>query len=691
MAVVSVHNGAPPRCSVIIPVYNRASMTRQCLSTLLNQPAEVDYEIIVVDDGSRDSTPRLLAGYGDRLRVVTHTTNRGFSSGCNDGAAIANGEYLIFLNNDTLPLRGWLDALVRYADAQPAAMVGGKLLFPNDTIQHAGVTISQDRYPRHLYAGFPADHPAVNRSRRMQIVTAAAALIRHRVFDEMGGFDTAFMNGYEDVDLCLRLNERGYEVHYCHEAELYHFESVSEGRFDQLQHNTHLYFSRWGGKIQPDDLAHYLADGLLKVSYNELYPAQISIAPLLAHVRSDERDRQLEDLLERRARQVYDLLKENIRLTIRWREAEDTRGAVATPRTVSFSPAATPATPPAETPVVVRGRVHDLAGGTNGPFISVILPTKNGAARLRELLPRVLTQQCNGRVEIIAVDSGSDDDTITLLRQFDATVIAIDSRSFNHGLTRGLAAGHARGDVLVFVNQSTLPADNGWLANLVAPILCDPDLAGVCSRVLPRPEADLLVRKDSLRNASAAEQRTVRAITDWNAYRRLTPHELRLFINFHTVSAAIRPQVLLRVPFRAVRIGEDILWAKEVLEAGYKIQHEPSSAVYHSHQYGYLDILRRNVDDGYANRAIVGRQLPDHEVAPLIDSLIREDWAYLEDERGLKATDLEHWRHVAAVRRTAQVIGQWLGVNQESQPNDLSSLLSLTEWIKAGAAAPGRG
>src|SRR4051794_8654078 len=102
-----------PVCSIIIPVYGLAEVTRQCLDRLIAEPpASIDRELIVVDDASRDHTAALLKGYGDAIRVVTHDENLGFSHACNDGAAVAAGRYLVFLNNDTIPLPGWLDALV---------------------------------------------------------------------------------------------------------------------------------------------------------------------------------------------------------------------------------------------------------------------------------------------------------------------------------------------------------------------------------------------------------------------------------------------------------------------------------------------------------------------------------------------------------------------------------------------------
>src|SRR5439155_14426876 len=124
----------------------------------------------VVDEARADPTSRLLAEYGDRIRLVTHPARTGVVAMGNAGAAAASGEYLAFLNTDTVPQTGWLEALVRYAEASPAAaVVGSKLLYPNDVVHHAGVVIGHDRSPHPLYAGFPADHPAVSRSRRLQV------------------------------------------------------------------------------------------------------------------------------------------------------------------------------------------------------------------------------------------------------------------------------------------------------------------------------------------------------------------------------------------------------------------------------------------------------------------------------------------------------------------------------------------
>jgi hypothetical protein len=176
--------------------------------------------------------------------------------------------------------------------------------------------ICQDRYPRHLYTGFPAEHAAVSKSRRFQIVTAACMLARRRVFEEAGAFDRAFRNGFEDVDLCLRLGERGHEVHYCAESIAFHLESVSPGRFKWDQQNVALYRERWLERVRPDDVDYYLEDGLLRLNYEGRYPISLEVSPLLATLENTARVAAVERSLRERVREVAELQRENTRLSV---------------------------------------------------------------------------------------------------------------------------------------------------------------------------------------------------------------------------------------------------------------------------------------------------------------------------------------------------------------------------------------
>ncbi|MGI9252425.1 MAG: glycosyltransferase family 2 protein, partial [Thermomicrobiales bacterium] len=272
--------------SIVIPVHNKADYTQACLERITSTGnIGARHEIIVVDDGSSDSTTSMLKSWGGRIRSLRLSPNVGFSRACNAGAAAANGEFLIFLNNDTLPESGWADALLRYAQQHPAAgIVGSKLLFPDGTIQHAGVSIAEDGYPHHIYAGFPGDHPAVNKARKMRLVTAACCLVRVPLFRKLGGFDGGYLNGWEDSDLCLRAEQLGWESHYCPESVVEHFESVSRVPGAPRERANRLRWEeRWYGKVEPDQLKWLLADGMIEVrpfpAYSTMYPWRLIYDP----------------------------------------------------------------------------------------------------------------------------------------------------------------------------------------------------------------------------------------------------------------------------------------------------------------------------------------------------------------------------------------------------------------------------
>jgi GT2 family glycosyltransferase len=311
-------------CSVVVPVFNHAALTRHCLDWLTEGlPAGLHCEIVVVDDASQDETPDVLARYGEAIRVVRREENGGFARACNDGAGAASGRYLVFLNNDTEAAAGWLEALVAYAErTPPAAVVGSKLLYSNGTVQHAGIVITHERFPRHIYGGFPGDHPAVGRSRRFQCVTGAATLFRAECFVQAGGFDTAFHNAYEDIDLCLRLGQMGHEIHYCAESVLTHLETVTRD-FSDYEENHRLYLERWGDVVEPDDIDYYLEDGLLELGYWNQFPFKLRVSPLLAEVETPGEELTAAEIATIRARQVFELLQENAQLRVRLLELDD--------------------------------------------------------------------------------------------------------------------------------------------------------------------------------------------------------------------------------------------------------------------------------------------------------------------------------------------------------------------------------
>ena len=253
----------PPRVSIVIPVFNKVEYTRKCLEALsLNTPLEVTYEVIIVDNASTDGTAALLAQLEGDVHVIVNQQNLGFAKACNQGAEVANGQYLLFLNNDTEPLPGWLEPMIEVLEQDPqVGVVGSRLLYPDGTLQHAGVMVAEDRRHGlplnclHRFHRLPADHPPANLKEDVQVVTGAALMIRRTLFAEVGGFDERYWNGNEDVDLCFTLAQKGWRIVYQPESCLIHHESVSgEERWSKLNENIRLLLQRWTGKVVPDVL-----------------------------------------------------------------------------------------------------------------------------------------------------------------------------------------------------------------------------------------------------------------------------------------------------------------------------------------------------------------------------------------------------------------------------------------------------
>jgi GT2 family glycosyltransferase len=252
-------------CSIIIPVYNKVEYTKQCLETLkLTINRHLGYEVIVVDNASSDATAEYLDSLAGAITVIRNDINLGFAKACNQGAKAARGKYLVFLNNDTVPHKGWLEALLAGAEHDKADICGAKLLYPDGKVQHAGVAFESHGIGYHIFKNFPSDAPAVNKKRFMQCVTGACMLISKTVFEELEGFDEVFLNGFEDVDLCLRAGTRKKKILYVPESVLTHFEETSEGRKTHDDRNLTVFLSRWGGKVQSDDDSFYLEEGFVK-------------------------------------------------------------------------------------------------------------------------------------------------------------------------------------------------------------------------------------------------------------------------------------------------------------------------------------------------------------------------------------------------------------------------------------------
>ncbi|MBI5837354.1 MAG: glycosyltransferase [Candidatus Eisenbacteria bacterium] len=260
-----------PDATVVIPAYGKSEWTRQCLASLFSVPAGASFEVVVVDNASVEDPREALAEFLPRIRLIRNPVNVGFARACNQGARAAAGCHVLLLNNDTEAHPGWLGPLVEALDQDPTVgIAGSKLLFPDGTIQHAGVTVAGNPdFPQgvtgfHIYQHDPAGAPHVDRPRDFQVVTAACCLVRGELFDALGGFDPAYWNGFEDVDLCFRARAHGFRVVYRPRSVLTHHESMGgPERFSRMSHNAKVLNARWAGRVRPDVHPVHLEDGFL--------------------------------------------------------------------------------------------------------------------------------------------------------------------------------------------------------------------------------------------------------------------------------------------------------------------------------------------------------------------------------------------------------------------------------------------
>ena len=222
--------------SIVIPFRDEPELLRNCLRSL-NASSYRRFEIVLVDNGSiQAKTQRVLAriAHRNRIRVVSAPGPFNFSKLCNAGAAAAAGDCLLFLNNDTEVLStDWLDQMLHIAADPRVGVVGATLLYPDRTIQHAGVFPRSDGEWVHPYRGEPAN--AVGREGELQrvrcvpAVTGACLLVQRKTFEELGGFDERYPLTFNDVDLCRRARARGLSIVVTPHARLLHYEGLGRG------------------------------------------------------------------------------------------------------------------------------------------------------------------------------------------------------------------------------------------------------------------------------------------------------------------------------------------------------------------------------------------------------------------------------------------------------------------------------
>ncbi|OHB69777.1 MAG: hypothetical protein A2W23_00635 [Planctomycetes bacterium RBG_16_43_13] len=242
------------KVSIIIPTKDKVQLLRQCVTSIIEKTDYKDYEMLIVDNQSVEKetveyfellgenppvSPFYKGGINrvgrdetGRIRVISYDKPFNFSAINNFAAQSSDAEILLFLNNDTEVISSeWLSAMIEFEQREDVGAVGAKLYYPNDTIQHAGVIVGLRGLAAHAHKDFPRKsngyYGRLNVIQNLSAVTGACMMVRKKVFDEVGGFEERLSHAFNDVDLCLKIREKGYLIVFTPYAELYHYDSAS--------------------------------------------------------------------------------------------------------------------------------------------------------------------------------------------------------------------------------------------------------------------------------------------------------------------------------------------------------------------------------------------------------------------------------------------------------------------------------
>jgi len=232
--------------------------------------------------------------------------------------------------------------------------------------------------------------------------------------------------------------------------------------------------------------------------------------------------------------------------------------------------------------------------------ISIIVLAKNEARNIRQCLDGIFRQKIKYPYEVILIDSGSRDNTLEIARGYNIRIHEIPAHEFGHGKTRNLGAGLAKGKFLVFLTADAVPGDENWLWNLIEGIRDRKDVAASYSRQIPKQGTSPMERWDILK-----------VNPDKREIKKLAPpvsrKQMRCLISFQDISSCIKKDVWEKIRFdEDIIMSEDQDWAKRVLQAGFGIIYEPSSTVFHSHNYRPKEIFKRSFDEAWSLSQVLG-------------------------------------------------------------------------------------
>jgi GT2 family glycosyltransferase len=256
-----------PEVTIIIPTKDKAELVRKCVNSIITKTKYQNYRILLVENQSSEQETFTLYDcllQNPNINLIRYDRPFNFSAMNNYAVSQVRSPYILFLNNDIEVISGeWLSSMIEHIQRVGVGAVGAKLMYPDNTVQHAGVIIGICGIAGHSHRYFPAgNHGYLGRADIVQdvsAVTAACMIMKKEFFVELKGFDEDLIVAYNDVDLCLRIRQSGRLIIYTPYARLYHHESVSRGndrmpeKVQRAQREFAFMRTRWGSVIDRGD------------------------------------------------------------------------------------------------------------------------------------------------------------------------------------------------------------------------------------------------------------------------------------------------------------------------------------------------------------------------------------------------------------------------------------------------------